>query len=520
MSAHQGAPRLPEHRWQTLLTWGIVAALLALAIWMRLYNLGQPFDHDGYDEGVYWQTLRSMSAGYTLYQQIFYSQPPFFILSVYPFFALLGHTLWSARFGIAMLSLAGLPGAFMLGKALQGRISALVAMFLLILDPLYFSLSQKIQAEVPSAAFSFLAVGAAYLWWENPDTTSGLFLAALAGIALVLSILCKLLAVSSIVPIGLLVLARLWQIFSKQHGTSRRSWYAIAALILASIVTSALLFLPFLGAPGNTISDVITFHTQAKAALINSQVLNANMVRDFIRSALPLLIAAAFGTIVAIIRGDWRVFPLLAWGLVTLILLWEQVPLFPRHFVTLIPILISLAILGFGYVGQVKASLTNITFGQVKASLSSITFRHVLTAVAALLLLVVVYVDVPQYPPYYRMVARQGSNGTAQFQAHVANDLRNSITPNQLVITDGQFVAALADRNTPPALVDTSLVRVDAGYLTLRQLLDIASQPQVHAVLFFTNRLYQSQLAGFHPWVTQHFHLKYNYGHSQELWVR
>jgi 4-amino-4-deoxy-L-arabinose transferase-like glycosyltransferase len=508
VSAHQGAPRLPEHRWQTLLTWGMVAALLALAVWMRLYNLGQPFDHDGYDEGVYWQTLRSMSAGYTLYQQIFYSQPPFFILSAYPFFALLGNTLWSARFGIAMLSLVGLPGAFMLGKALQGRISALVAMLLLILDPLYFSLSQKIQAEVPSAAFSFLAVGAAYLWWKNPDTTSGLFLAALAGIALVLSILCKLLAVSSIVPIGLLVLARLWQIFSKQPGTSQRSWYAIATLILAGIVTSALLFLPFLGSLGNTISDMITFHTQAKAALINSQVLNENMVRDFIRSVLPLVIAAAFGTIVAIIRGDWRVFPLLAWGLVTLVLLWEQVPLFPRHFVTLIPILISLAILGFGYVGQVKASLSSITLG------------HVLTTATALLLLVIVYADVPQYPPYYQMVVRQGSNGTAQFQAHVANDLRNSITSNQLVITDGQFVAALADRNTPPALVDTSLVRVGAGYLTIQQLLDVASQPQVHAVLFFTNRLYQSQLAGFHPWVAQHFHLKYNYGHGQELWVR
>ncbi len=481
VSAHQGAPRLPEHRWQTLLTWGIVAALLALAVWMRLYNLGQPFDHDGYDEGVYWQTLRSMSAGYTLYQQIFYSQPPFFILSVYLFFALLGHTLWSARFGIALLSLVGLPGAFMLGKALQGRIGALVAMLLLILDPLYFSLSQKIQAEVPSAAFSFLAVGAAYLWWENPDTTSGLFLAALASIALVLSILCKLLAVSSIVPIGLLVLARLWQIFSKQPATSRRSWYAIAILILASIVTSALLFLPFLGYISNTINDIVTFHTQAKAALINSQVLNTNMVLNFMRSVLPLLIAAAFGTIIAIIRGD---------------------------FVTFIPILISLAVLGLGYVGQVKASLSSITFG------------HVLTAVTALLLLVIVYVDVPQYPPYYQMVARQGSNGTAQFQAHVANDLRNSIAPNQLVITDGQFVAALADRNTPPALVDTSLVRVGAGYLTLQQLLDIASQSQVHAVLFFTDRLYQSRLAAFHPWVAQHFHLKFNYGHGQELWVR
>src|SRR5258708_24912260 len=102
-----------------------------------------------------------MRGGYYLYQQIFYSQPPFFILSVYLFFALLCHTLWSARFGIALLSLLGLPGAFMLGKALQGRIGALVPMLLLILDPLYFSLSQKIQAARPSPAFSFLALDAA-----------------------------------------------------------------------------------------------------------------------------------------------------------------------------------------------------------------------------------------------------------------------------------------------------------------------------------------------------------------------
>ncbi|HXX79547.1 MAG TPA: hypothetical protein VEI53_13715, partial [Ktedonobacteraceae bacterium] len=45
--------------WQNLLFWGIVVALVVVAIGMRLYHLGVPFDRDGYDEGVYWQTLRS-----------------------------------------------------------------------------------------------------------------------------------------------------------------------------------------------------------------------------------------------------------------------------------------------------------------------------------------------------------------------------------------------------------------------------------------------------------------------------
>ena len=49
---------------------------------MRLYLLGPLFDRDSYDEGVYWQTLLAMASGHTLYSQIFYSQPPFFIQSV------------------------------------------------------------------------------------------------------------------------------------------------------------------------------------------------------------------------------------------------------------------------------------------------------------------------------------------------------------------------------------------------------------------------------------------------------
>src|SRR6266581_3883683 len=90
---------------QSIFFWGVVLALIAIAIGMRLYHLGLPFDRDGYDEGVYWQTLRSMSAGNTLYQHIFYSQPPFFMLSIFPGYILFGSSLWSARFGIALISL-------------------------------------------------------------------------------------------------------------------------------------------------------------------------------------------------------------------------------------------------------------------------------------------------------------------------------------------------------------------------------------------------------------------------------
>nr|MDQ2888317.1 glycosyltransferase family 39 protein [Chloroflexota bacterium] len=152
--------------WQNILFGLSALVLLGVGIWMRLHQLGLPFDRDSYDEGVYWQSLRALSAGHGLYQQTFYSQPPFFLLSVYPLYILFGQSLWAARLGIALVSLTGLAGAFLLGKALGGRVGALAALLLLIVDPLYLAQSQTLQAEAPSAALSFLAVGLIYLWWE------------------------------------------------------------------------------------------------------------------------------------------------------------------------------------------------------------------------------------------------------------------------------------------------------------------------------------------------------------------
>ena len=161
-------------RWQTIIVSFIALALLAIAIWTRLHDLGLPFDRDGYDEGVYWQSLRAMSTGHPLYQQVFYSQPPFFLLSIFPTYVLLGQTVWAARFGIAIISLLGLLGAFLLGRALGGRIGAVAALLLLVADPLYLAQSQTIEAEALSTAFALLGVGLAYLWWEHAEDFIGL----------------------------------------------------------------------------------------------------------------------------------------------------------------------------------------------------------------------------------------------------------------------------------------------------------------------------------------------------------
>ena len=100
----------------------------------------------------------------------------------------------------------------------------------------------------------------------------------------------------------------------------------------------------------------------------------------------------------------------------------------------------------------------------------------------------------------------------------IANDLQHFTNAQQQVITDDQYIAALANRDVPPQLVDTSDVRISTGYLTTDQIIAIAGQPQVGAILFYSGRF--DKLPGWRAWVAQHFRLARSYGNGQDLYIR
>jgi 4-amino-4-deoxy-L-arabinose transferase-like glycosyltransferase len=491
----------------TLLFWVAVLALVVGAVLTRLYHLGVPFDRDSYDEGVYWQSLRAMLEGQSLYHNIFYSQPPMFLLSVYPGFAVFGGTLWSARFGIVLVCLLGFVGAGVLGKALTGRMGVLAALLLLLVDTFYLHQSQTIQAEGPSVAFTLLAIGFAFLWWQQPDGRRGICWATLAGLTLTLSIFAKLLAVSTLVPIAMLMLARIWQIWRKQPGTNAQSWLPILAGVGMAVLSTLAVVLPFAGSFQQFWAQVVTFHEVAAKVAPGTTSGNFRLMEPALFSLLSL--AALYGTLTAFLRRDWRALPLLVWLLVTTYLLLRQYPLFYHHLVALEPPFIALAVLGVA-----KPASYQALFARVKLR----KLAPIVTALGMLLILRASYTAFHKDLSAYRSADLTSTSSSVVFSEQVANDLRLAITSDQWVITDGQFVAALADRSTPPSLVDTSYVRIMANSVTTTQLEQTASNPRVHAVLFFTGRFGSS--SSFHKWVSQNFHLLHNYGNGQELWVR
>lgn len=473
-----------------------VAALFAIAIGMRLHHLGLPFDRDSYDEGVYWQSLRAMSAGHGLYGAIFYSQPPLFLLSTYPIYALLGASLFSARLGIALVSLVGLVGALITGKALSGRPGALAALLLACVNPLFLMQSQTIQAEASSVAFSFLAMGLALCWWKCSDGRRGRLLAAGTGVTVALSIMCKLLGVALLVPVTLIAIQSWWEKGPK----SRLPVLCGSAAFVFSIL---LLSLPFFGSLHALWSSVVTFHLDAGRVLSGRGQWSFSVNAANLQAELTMLLtlAAVFGSAAALWRRDWRVLPLMGWLFATTFLLLRQVPLFQHHLVSLVPPLVALSVLGISeHAGRSRALAA--------------------TSAALLFIVVTAVVNVRADILYYKNADARSGDQLAQLEARVAADLNHAIAPGQQVVTDAQFVAALASRDTPPGLVDTSMVRIATGSLTLSQLESVTSEPQVHAVLFFTGRFSSPDVKALHSWVAERFHLLMDYGNNRELWVR
>jgi hypothetical protein len=96
--------------------------------------------------------------------------------------------------------------------------------------------------------------------------------------------------------------------------------------------------------------------------------------------------------------------------------------------------------------------------------------------------------------------------------------LASSTRPGELVVTDDQYVAARAGCDTPPELVDTSLVRVGAGSLTALLVERVIQRDHVRVVLFASGRF--DQVPGLRTWVETNFKPTATFGPGETLYEK
>ncbi|HLW00480.1 MAG TPA: glycosyltransferase family 39 protein [Ktedonobacterales bacterium] len=518
-----------KHR-QRAVFWeaGMLGVILLVALLLRLWHLSAVTDN--YDEGVYWSSLRAMYAGHGLFTPVFSSQPPFFLLSLYPLVALLGPTQMAARLGVVLLSLVSILGMYLLARRLGGPWAGLGAALLLASDPLYLIQSQTIDAEVPSVAFLIVAVAAAAYADRYPWQA-----ALISGAATALAILEKLFAVAALAAIlplfvGHLLAFERTQLSLKeqepphsmlarlrmpQRQTLKRAAVLAGAYLLGLALAGMLIFLPYLHELQSAYQQVIAFHLAADQSYASTLSQNPQILLG-VTTEYPLAILALCGIVLGLFRRRRHVLLVIIWIVVVLIILLRQAPLFTRHLVLLVPVLALSVALGFApevqtWAAEARALGTRLQ--HIRPGWATRASKALLIGAPVLLLAGLFFNNL-----YNLLLYPLGPIPTAPQVSQVASDLQRLTTPQQQVITDDQYIAALANRDVPPELVDTSDVRIVTGYLTAEQVITLAEQPQVGAVLFYTGRL--DKLPGVRAWVEQHFHLARSYGKGQDLYLR
>jgi hypothetical protein len=510
---------------------GILCGIMALALALRLWHLSALTDN--YDEGVYLASLRAMRSGGALFTQVFSSQPPLFLLSLYPFVWLFGPTMLAARSGVVFFSLIGIVAMYLLARRLGGPWAGVAAALLLACDHLFLLQSQSLEAEVPSIALMIAAVAAATYVDRAPWQAS-----AISGAFTSLALLEKLLfPLAAITAIALLFLGHLI-VFERELRThtlsdsaksGRITRYQLhrqtiihATLLGGTYLLSLLLvmvavFLPFLGHLPAVYQQVVSFHLAAGQSFPTSVSQNWQILTDNFGQDMPLVLLSLLGVIVGLLRRRWAVLIGCAWTLVALVILLRQTPLFPHHLVLLIPGLALTAVLGLTPAQATIASELPALHQRLRLLLPSLSRQGTrLTLIWLPALLVVGVLVLNLRSDLAQPLGMPAANAARLSQ--VASDLRLLTTPQQSVITDDQYIATLAGRDVPPELVDTSTVRITTGYLTTDQIITIAEQPHIGAVLFYSGR-FQS-LPGFSDWVAQHFHLARTYGPGQALYLK
>jgi hypothetical protein len=499
-------------RWTPPYAW-VVTALWIAAIGARAWPLGAP-SHD-YDEGVYWASLRAMAAGHPLFTSVFSSQPPYFLGGIYPFYLLLDQSLEAGRVAIVLYSLLGVAAIWLAAWALGGRWCGALALALVAFAPRYLVESYTLQAEAPSLAFAALSVALAVCAARQPFGTRRRWLASAAGVALALGVAVKLFDVVALVPVALYLLAPVGPALLDTGGRPRRPERAALTAGLraaapdlvwaggGAAVALALALLPFAGRWPALYDQVIRFHLAAGRVTGQSFADRLGVIFGS-GSDLPLLALALALAAVALARRWWLALPPAAWLAGSLILLALQRPLLDHHLALLVP---PAALTIAAAVAAAYAEWRAATPAARQGTLDLLARGSAGAALLAALL-----------------GAAIGLNGV-RHAALAANHtlgpafiLAAATAPDDLVVADDQYLVGLADRDVPPELVDTSFVRVQAGYLSAARLEAAAARPEVRAVVFYSGRF--DRVPGFRAWVAAHFVLARTFGPGQALYLK
>ncbi len=399
------------------------ALILALASLLRLYHIGWSFSSNGVDEGIMLERSLMVSHGYQLYSDVPSDQAP---LAFY-IGALLDGNEVALRSFVALLSIGAIAVSMLAAKRLAGNNGMLVTGLLLAVD--FALLRESRLFSLDAISSSFLALSLLPFLVYVKSGRRAMLLAS--GLMVGLSSASKLLGVLGLIGMLLFMILEL----RSKSEQRRRKVLDIIMLVAVSAIPVGL-FMAVLG-PGDMIQGMIfdqgrrSFEIGLKLSILGYFAVNVAYL-------LPLVNA----------RNMWRERPeyrfLLALSFVLLAFVVFQPLTFLHHLVMLSPPLAILA-----------GALISSTFEHKKKSSDltgkpAIGKKYIMSA-KQMIALAVIGVLISTGLGAYGLAA-QGR----PIQEHYARLIQQYSSPSQLVVSGDPLMVSLADRLTPPGLVNVA----------------------------------------------------------------
>jgi hypothetical protein len=273
-----------------------------------------------------------------------------------------------------------------------------------------------------------------------------------------------------------------------------------------------LVLLPFLGNLGTVYDQVIHYHLVASSDAGHSLGYNIQLVLvDAIE--YPLWFLAALSAALALTQRRLAVMVPLLWALVCLAFLLKQQPLLDHDRLLLMPPLVLVASFIINEYQPSRTPDRGGASGFITALRASgrLEPEQVLLVLSAAIVLVSLFIGGVG-------AHRDVAHPLPQASVEMASALKAATLPGELVASDDQYLAGLADRNVPPELVDTSQVRILSGYLTAPKLEKIIDRYDIRVILFASGRF--NMIPGFSSWVTANFTKIEDFGNGQALYMK
>lgn len=399
-----------------------VALVLVLAGFLRLYHIGWSFSDNGIDEGIMLERSLMVGRGLSLYAQVPSDQAPLaFIIG-----GMLDGRLLDLRLVVAGLSLVAIGACMLAARKTRGEVAMLATGLMLAVDFAFLRESRLFSLDLLSAAFLAMAILPLMAYLRG----GGRVALAFSGILIGLSASSKLLAV---VPLlGLLVFIL---IENRQQGVSRRKLTDILVLAASSAVPMAL-FLAWLG-PSDMINGMVfdQGHRGADFAL------KLSILGYFGLNLGYLLPLAKLGKL-------WRSGPesraLLCMSLVTLAFMIFQPLTFFHHLVLLSPMFAILA-------GVVVSDSIGTKEGDCKQESPHKCEKKARPRISPILAIALAGIVVSTGLASYGLEVQERS-----VQYAYADLIRAHSAPDDYVIAGEPTMASLADRMTPPSVVNVA----------------------------------------------------------------